>query len=108
MVVSGIITANREVYTLMKLQETFTRMSSVRNTANENNTIKKGPKLTHEKLKSIIKKKEIFDTDAAIQLLFDMGYTSHNISQRPNDIEVLVRLLRQPSRKEKKTKDCFD
>ena len=65
----------------------------MRNIAIENSTIKKIPKLTREKLKNIIKKKQIFDSDAAIQLLFDMGYTSHNISQRLNDTEVLVRLL---------------
>ena len=92
MCVSVIITANCEV---------FTTMASVRNIAIENSTIKKIQKLTHEKLTNIIKKKKIFDTDAAIQLSFDMGYTSHNISQRLNDIEVLERLL---PRKEKKQK----
>ena len=54
------------------------------------------PRLTHETIKKVIEKNQVFSTDAVIQILFSMGYTSYNISQRLNDIEVLVRLLRLP------------
>ena len=70
--------------------------------------IKKRPRLTHEMIKHIIKQKQVFYTDAVIKLLFDMGFTSYNISQRLNDIEVLVRLLRPPVRDDEEARDCFD
>ena len=41
----------------------------------------------------------VFDADAVIKILYSMGYTNYNISQRLNDIEVLV--LLQKMRKHK-------
>ena len=61
------------------------------------------PRLTHETIKKIIKTNQVFYTDAVIQILFSMGYTSYNISQRLNDIEVLVRLVRLPQIREEET-----
>ena len=69
---------------------------------------KKRKRLTHEAIKNMIKRKQVFDTDAVIKMLFSMGYTSYNISQRLNDIEVLVRLLRPLGTEDEETQDCFD
>ena len=91
---------DRKVDVSTKLCYTFTRMSGVRNMLMVKNKIKKRSRLTHETIKNIIKTKQVFYTDAVVQALFNMGYTSYNISQRPHDIEVLVRLLRLPAIKE--------
>ena len=81
----------------------FTTMASAANVKK----ITKRPRLTHETIKHIIKQKQAFYTDAVIKILFNMGYTSYNISQRLNDIEVLVRLLRPPITDDEETQDCF-
>ena len=44
-------------------------------------------------------------TDAVMKLLFGMGFTSYNISQRLSDIEVLLRPL---VRDDEEARDCFD
>ena len=74
----------------------------------EKNKSQKRKRLTHEAIKYIIKRKQVFNMDAVIKILYSMGYTSYNISQRVNDIEVLVRLLRPPITDDEETQDCFD
>ena len=59
----------------------------------EKNLMKKRPRLTHGMLKRVTKMNRACDTNAVIQILFKMGYTSYNITQRLNEIEVLLRLL---------------
>ena len=75
----------------------------------ETNKSQKRKRLTHEAIKNIIKRKQVFNTDAVIKILYNMGYTSYNISQRLNDIEVevLVRLLRPVITEDEET-NCFD
>ena len=70
--------------------DVFTTMTTVQS---EKNLMKKRPRLTHEMLKRVIKKNHACDINAVIQILFKMGYTSYNIAQRLNEIEVLLRLL---------------
>ena len=74
----------------------------------EKNKNQKRKRLTHEAVKNINKRKQIFNTDAVIKMLFSMGYTSSNISQRLNDIEILVRLLQPLVTEDEETHDCFD
>ena len=54
---------------------------SVHNMLTGKNKIQKRVRLKHKVIKNIIKQKRVFYTDALIQILFSVGYTSYNVSQ---------------------------